>query len=608
MKRITFTVVSAVLALALASIFLLNGCAKKEKIVAEIGDRVITGEEFKEAFIKRYRTEEAAQKQSFRERQDFLTKLTEEELKLKYAYDLELDKQAEVVAMVEEARKRFAVQNKLYEIEIINKNITPQDVREFYERKGEEINARHILIKTDAGDTTGVSDSTALAKADSLYRVIKDGGDWDMLAKEFSDDKSNSEKGGDLGYFTWGKMVPEFQEVAFALKKGEMSKPVKTPYGYHLIQLVDKRKVEQQPFAEVEKQIKKEIQQSMFQELRDQANDYLENIKVEMNLVTFDDRLDSIYEKIEKDDSPKNISLFSSFTEDERKMVVAEWDKGEVTVTDLDTTIKGMGERIESGEDFIEVIDGIILPLMLTDRAKECGAFDDPETEKVGLEVQERQMLQLIAKQEIEDKISYDDSSLKEYYEASLDKYMEEPQVTIREIFIDDKDLAEKLLKRAKAGENFKKLAKKYNTRKKTLKDAGKLGPFKKRQYGAIGRESFKLEAGELCKIPVRTGKNYSVFKVMEKIPKRQKTFSEVKSSIEMDYKRDTKKQLEEEWVERLRKEIPIVYHEDALRNCMPFATVAKAPSKKDETKKEGGDKKLQNAGKKPPKKSEEGK
>lgn len=80
----------------------------------------------------------------------------------------------------------------------------------------------------------------AKAKADEVYaKTQASGADFAKLANEYSGDTATAASGGDLGYFKKGTMVTEFEDVAFALKKGEVSKPVKTVYGYHIIKLVD---------------------------------------------------------------------------------------------------------------------------------------------------------------------------------------------------------------------------------------------------------------------------------------------------------------------------------------------------------------------------------
>ncbi len=104
-----------------------------------------------------------------------------------------------------------------------------------------QIRAAHILVMCQQGsDTVAVTD--AIAKIDSLYKVAINGGDFAELAKEYSDDKGSGSQGGDLSWFGFGAMVPEFQDAAFALKEpGDISKPVRSQFGFHIIKLIDKK-------------------------------------------------------------------------------------------------------------------------------------------------------------------------------------------------------------------------------------------------------------------------------------------------------------------------------------------------------------------------------
>lgn len=96
-----------------------------------------------------------------------------------------------------------------------------------------EVNASHILIMTRGKDEAGVA--AAKARIDSLYAVVMAGGDFAELAKKYSEDPGSASKGGNLGYFGHGQMVSEFDSAAFALRDGEVSKPVKTAFGYHIL-------------------------------------------------------------------------------------------------------------------------------------------------------------------------------------------------------------------------------------------------------------------------------------------------------------------------------------------------------------------------------------
>lgn len=104
------------------------------------------------------------------------------------------------------------------------------------------IKARHILIRFPEDEKDEAKkDQAAKTKIDEIAAKLKAGEDFAKLADEYSQDPGNDvdgkKKGGDLGWFTRGRQVPEFEKAAFALKPGEVSEPVKTFYGYHLIKL-----------------------------------------------------------------------------------------------------------------------------------------------------------------------------------------------------------------------------------------------------------------------------------------------------------------------------------------------------------------------------------
>lgn len=123
-----------------------------------------------------------------------------------------------------------AAAKKLYDAEVAK--LKPQT----------EIRARHILVKTE---------EEALEIIERLGR----GSDFSELAQEKSTGPSGA-KGGDLGYFSKGRMLPKFEEAVFKLKKGEISEPVNTKYGWHVIKLEDKRQSKAPPFAEVKDNLK----------------------------------------------------------------------------------------------------------------------------------------------------------------------------------------------------------------------------------------------------------------------------------------------------------------------------------------------------------------
>ena len=139
----------------------------------------------------------------------------------------------------------------------------------------EEVKARHILIRMQGSrvpvrpDEKDLTDEEALAKTKDLRAKIVAGGDFAALAKSDSDDVGSGANGGELGSFTKGRMVPEFEQAAFALKIGETSEPVKTQFGYHLIQVQEhSNKAFDDVRAEVAEKIKPDMAKKGIEEVK----------------------------------------------------------------------------------------------------------------------------------------------------------------------------------------------------------------------------------------------------------------------------------------------------------------------------------------------------
>lgn len=118
----------------------------------------------------------------------------------------------------------------------------------------EQIRASHILLKTEGKD-----DAAVKARAEELLKQARAGADFADLAKKNSEDEGSATNGGDLDYFRRGRMVPEFEQVAFSLEPGQISDPTKTSFGYHIIKLVDKKPGTTRPLAEVRQQISDQL-------------------------------------------------------------------------------------------------------------------------------------------------------------------------------------------------------------------------------------------------------------------------------------------------------------------------------------------------------------
>jgi parvulin-like peptidyl-prolyl isomerase len=162
--------------------------------------------------------------------------------------------------------------------------VTEEEAKKFYEEnktefsQPETVKASHILFRVNKEDSEEVVNQKLKAAQGAEARAKK-GEDFSALAKELSEEPGAKESGGDLGFFPKDRMVPEFAEVAFSEKVGEVSNPVRTQFGWHVIKVTDKKAAGTLPYDEVKSQLmtylkakkQEEAAQDVLKSLRDSA-------------------------------------------------------------------------------------------------------------------------------------------------------------------------------------------------------------------------------------------------------------------------------------------------------------------------------------------------
>ena len=181
---------------------------------------------------------------------------------------------------------QFQAENLLASLafEQINKNTKPDEatLRKYYEEhqpEFEQVHARHILIRAQGSPVSvkpgqkDLTDAEALAKAQELRKRLLAGEDFGKLATAESDDAGSGANGGDLGTFGHGQMVPSFEQAAFGMKPGELSEPIKTQFGYHIIKVESKAvKTFEEMRPQLERQLGPQQAQKTVEELVKKTN------------------------------------------------------------------------------------------------------------------------------------------------------------------------------------------------------------------------------------------------------------------------------------------------------------------------------------------------
>ncbi len=221
----------------------------ENKVLATVNGKEITQQDL-DMLMQSLSPQVAMQFNGEEGKKRLIDELISQELFFLDAVKNEFDKENEFITELNKVKDNLLKQ---YAVKKVLDNITVSDeeVAKYYEenknyfQNPESVQASHILV--DDEET-----------ANKVLDEIKAGLSFEEAAKNNSKCPSNS-KGGDLGYFTRGKMIPEFEKVAFELEEGEISEPVKTQFGYHIIKLVDKKEPSISPLEEVRTELKRQM-------------------------------------------------------------------------------------------------------------------------------------------------------------------------------------------------------------------------------------------------------------------------------------------------------------------------------------------------------------
>ncbi|HFU7087490.1 TPA: peptidylprolyl isomerase PrsA [Bacillus cereus] len=233
---------------ALISLLMLAACGQKNSsaTVATATDSTITKSDFEKQLKDRYGKDMLYEMMA----QDVITKkykvseddVDKEVQKAKSQYGDQFKNILKNNGLKDEADFKNQIKFKLAMNEAIKKSVTEKDVKDHYKP---EIKASHILVSDEN-------------EAKEIKKKLDAGASFEELAKQESQDLLSKEKGGDLGYFNSGKMTPEFETAAYKLKVGQISDPVQSPNGYHIIKLTGKKDL--QPYNEVKDSIRKNLE------------------------------------------------------------------------------------------------------------------------------------------------------------------------------------------------------------------------------------------------------------------------------------------------------------------------------------------------------------
>ncbi len=364
-----------------------------------------------------------ASKSGIKEREAFLISMLEDKFTENMISSLKLDTMKNIRVASKRHMDKLA-KSKLYQEMIVDKVVTEADIVDEYKNGSTELRASHILLKT-----TPETQDAVKVKIDELYKKLtEEKVDFAALAIENSEDIGSGKKGGDLGWFGKNKMVKPFEFAAFRLKKDEISKPVKTKFGYHIIKLTGKRN---NKMSKTFEESKEEIKQNLFRARRAEAttavDNYLSGISQKYGVKIDTANVALFIEKhkiIAKD--PK-VDKFKIFTEEESKKALATYKKKKITIGETLKKIlmapPGREPKISKMNDLVKIFQGDYIQDLLAEDIAALGYANDVKLKKEVAELlkpdYKKQLEEVLVTSKLQDPTQLE---IQKYYEGNKDK------------------------------------------------------------------------------------------------------------------------------------------------------------------------------------------
>ena len=426
-----------------------------------------------------------------------------------------------------------------------------------------EVKVAHILLTTPKSKGQ-VGEELAKKRADSIKTELKKGVAFADLVKRYSDDKYSINDGGALPQFGAGKMVPAFETAAFGLKKpGDVSEPVKTDYGYHIIKLIEK--VPLKPYDSLHAQLKRKVENdSRAQNAKDL---YFEKVKAKNGYKENKDNLEELYAKVVAlPDTGKAANFFKAEDFKNMNKPVFTLAGKNYLQSDLMKDAEGLTRGRLNGprKAVMSDIYKNYVNTVVNDLEEHKLVEENKDFKNLMEEYRAGIMLFELMDRNVWGKASKDSSGLKAFYAANKGKYMWEPGFTGAVYkFKDEAAMAEG--KKLLADKSIKEedVVKKLNTESNPDAVSVQRGHFEFSHFKDVPQS--ELSKGVTKGTKTSDGK-YTVVKVDEVFNQpTSKTLEEARGYVVAEYQ----DHLEKKWNEQMRQKYPMKVNEDAFKGMV---------------------------------------
>ncbi len=536
------------------------GCPKPpgEETLAVIGERVIAQNDFLKRYEDFRRRTGGGVPDHGEARRQVLQNYIDEELLITAA----LQRGYHEDAAGKHEHERLALQELLNafnrEMIVAQVRVGEEELRQLYVRLHTRVKARHLYAPTRA-------------QADSLYRALQNGASFNALAAATFKDPVLRNSGGLLDYFTVDEMEPRFEEAAYTLKIGEISKPVRTTDGYSIIR-VEQRQLTKPLLTETE-----------YAQHRDKLRGYWLRRKAEAAAEAFTDSMRTALRVSFNEDTFAD--LFAHLQNDARQQIFIEkqnnagpddlaekelvrsangaWNVAQFRAAARFTSEKQQ-DWIRTKEHFADFIAGLVIRAHVLEQAK--AAKLEQRTE-YHAKVAEKFDAYLLTRMEdaIAAEMKVPEDSLRHYFNQDPQRFAAPPQVHLREIVLRDSTLAMKLAQRLKGGAAFADLAEQYSVRRRTAMQGGDLGWLTPQDLGKWSGLAFTLRPGER-RGPVQMDSMFVLLECLGQKPSQPRSFEEARDEVETTVRQMQLQNTRRDFINRVRQNVSVTTYAERLQ------------------------------------------
>jgi parvulin-like peptidyl-prolyl isomerase len=435
--------------------------------------------------------------------------------------------------------------------------VRDDELRQLYIRLNTKIKARHLYAPTRW-------------QADSLYAELLKGKSFEELAAASFKDVRLRDGGGSLGYFTVDETDPFFEEAAFTLNLGQISKPIRTAQGYSIIQVQDRVA---QPLLTESEYARRRSNLEQYWRRRKSANatrTYVDSLRQYLDISLNKPVVAELFRAISKRAST------SVAVEDGRRLPIDQNLNGQELVRSkrgvwkvktfhehAQFTSEAQLKWIRHEEHLEDFIAGLVVRSHMLSEARALG-LHKAEVYRTAIKQKTDEYLLNRVEGTVSSETIIPEDTLRVYFQQHKDQFLLPPKIHLQEIVLNHETAAAAIKLQLMNNDSFERLAKTHSVRRWSAERNGDIGSFTYEELGKYADRIFPLAAGQWVG-PIKIDTQYIFFKCTGKEFARRQSFAESRAEIEKTLKPIWRKKTRQDLLKRIRQDVKIVIHPERL-------------------------------------------